>query len=248
MKRSFRAIIEKIFFPVANIVGYKKLYYNTDEPFSKKNLLHNFYSILAGINFVPKHIVDVGANHGTWTRETIKYFPDAYYTLIEPQQQLRISIDDVLQSNNKVKFYPVGAGKKAGNFKFTIVDRDDSCSFTYNEEEARKFGYNQIEIPVITLNDFLPSTNLPTPDIIKIDAEGLDIDVLSGADKYFGATEIFMVEAGVMNKTINNSFLETLTFMDTKGYRLFEITDLNRTPVLKALWLVELVFIKKMES
>ena len=28
-------------------------------------------------------------NHGYWTRAALKYFPDAYYTLIEPQEYLR---------------------------------------------------------------------------------------------------------------------------------------------------------------
>jgi hypothetical protein len=34
----------------------------------------------------------------------------------------------------------------------------------------------------------------------KIDAEGLDLEVLKGASNYFGKTEIFMVEAGVYHR------------------------------------------------
>jgi FkbM family methyltransferase len=245
MKASLKKLLQKIFTPLAFRLGFRKISPTVPESNIKNDLLEIFFTTLIKVNFTPKHIVDVGANHGAWTRETMKYFPDAYYTLIEPQQQLRASVDDILQSNNKVKFYPLGAGKKAGSFKFTIAERDDSCSFMFSDEEARKMGYAQIEIPVVTLNDFLPSTNLPEPDIIKIDAEGLDLEVLSGADNYFRATEIFMVEAGVMNKMVNNGLLEIITFMDKNGYRLFEITDLNRTPMLKVLWLVELVFIKK---
>jgi len=41
-----------------------------------------------------------------------------------------------------------------------------------------------------------------TSDIIKIDTEGLDLNVLKGGNKYFGKTEIFMVGAGVVNKAI----------------------------------------------
>jgi hypothetical protein len=54
-----------------------------------------------------------------------------------------------------------------------------------------------------------------------------------------------MVEAGVVNKGFDNSFLNIINFMDQKGYRLFEITDLNRPFSMQVLWLVELVFIKK---
>lgn len=245
MKKYLKIFLEKLIAPLNRILGYKKYEIKSEERYAKHNLLHNFYSILDQVNFVPKHIVDVGANHGTWTREALKYFPDAYYTLIEPQQQMKSSIEDILRVNSKVKFHAVGAGKETGNFMFTIVDRDDSCSFIYSAEEAKKQGFRQIEIPIVRLNDFLPTTNFPTPDIIKIDAEGLDLEVLSGADNFFGKTEIFIVEAGVMNKIYNNSFLKIIVFMDKNGYRLFDVTDLNRTLKNNALWLVELVFIKR---
>ena len=81
--------------------------------------------------------------------------------------------------------------------------------------------------------------------IIKIDAEGLDIQVLKGTSDYLGKTEIVMVEAGVVNKSFDNSFLKIINFMDDNGYRLFEITELNRPYQPKVLWLVELVFVLK---
>jgi FkbM family methyltransferase len=197
------------------------------------------------MGFTPHHIVDVGANHGTWTREALRYFPDAYYTLLEPQNWLKKSFQDILDANSKVQYYPVGAGELEGSFPFTIVDRDDSCSFSYSQEEAKASGFEQIEIPVVTLNNLLANSELPVPDIIKIDAEGLDIDVLKGASTFFGKTEIFMVEAGVVNKSFDNSFLKLINFMDENNYRLFEITDLNRPFQPQVLWLVELVFVKK---
>jgi len=212
--------------------------------FEKNILQANFYDTIKKMGFTPKHIVDVGANHGTWTREAMRHFPNAYYTMLDPQEWLRKSFQDIL-ANPKVMFHPVGAGEKEGSFKFTIVDRDDSSSFRYSEEEAKASGFEQIEIPVVTLNNLLSDQNLPDPDIIKIDAEGLDIEVLKGASNFFGKTEIFMVEAGVVAKVFDNSFLKMINFMDQSGYRLFEITDMNRPFSPNVLWLVELVFVKK---
>lgn len=213
---------------------------------SEKNyLLYNFYDIIKKMDFNPNHIVDIGANKGTWTREALKYFPKAQYTMIEPQNWLKESFQDLLNTNKSIHFFPVGAGNKKGSFMFTIVDRDDSCSFRYSEEDAKKQGFKQIEIPVVTLNELIKENNFISPDIIKIDAEGLDIEVLDGASDFFGRTEIFMIEAGVVNKQFDNSFLKIINYMDEKGYRLFEITDLNRPFEPKVLWLVELVFILK---
>lgn len=212
---------------------------------NKDFLLYNFYNTLKSFQFEPKHIVDVGANHGTWTREALRFFPNSFYTLVEPQYWMEDSISDILKSNKNVKFYPFGAGETEGSFQFTLLERDDSCSFKYTEEEATAKGYKQLTLPVITINNLLAKSELPVPDIIKIDAEGLDIQVLNGASNYFGKTEIFMVEAAVVNKSFDNSFLKIMNYMDDKGYRLFEITDLNRPYQPKVLWLVELVFVLK---
>ncbi len=248
MKSKIKKLIISILSPLAKRLGYE--FKKTDLAelsYEKNNLLFIFYNILKQIGFEPKHIVDVGANHGTWTRETLKYFPDAYYTLLEPQHWLKSSIEDILKTNPKVKFNAVGAGATQGTFNFTIVNRDDSCSFRYTEAEANAEGFEQIKLPVVTLNDLLSESDLPTPDIIKIDAEGLDIEVLEGASNYWGKTEIFMVEVGIVNKLFDNSFLKMINYMDKHGYTLFEITDINRPFVPAVLWLAELVFIKETE-
>ena len=212
---------------------------------NKTDLLNNFYQILKKIKFHPVHIIDVGANSGTWTREIIKYFPNAYYTLLEPQEWLKESIKDLLESNPKISFNIMGAGRVPGNMKFTLAHRDDSSSFRFSESEAIEQGLKQIEVPVVTLNEFIGNLSLPVPDIIKIDAEGFDLEVLKGATNYFGKTEIFLVEAAVVCKEIDNSLTNVVKFMDDNGYNLFEITDMNRTASEKTLWLVELVFVKK---
>lgn len=235
-----KKIIKKGFSKLGLTIGKK-----TANVTNKDYLLFNFYQTLKAFQFEPKHIVDVGANHGTWTREALNYFPDAYYSLVEPQYWLKESISDILSNNKKVTFHPFGAGDTEGSFQFTIHDRDDSCSFKFTQEEALAKGYKQLTLPVVTLNKLVSETKLPVPDIIKIDAEGLDIQVLNGASDYFGKTEIFMVEAGVVNKSFDNSFLKIMNYMDEKGYRLFEITDLNRPYYPNVLWLVELVFVLK---
>ena len=213
--------------------------------YDKNNLLSGFFNTLKKASFTPQHIVDVGANRGTWTREALKHYPDAFYTLLEPQIWLRESLLDILEEHPKVNFYGLGAGSNKGSFWFTIVERDDSCTFSISETEALERGLKQVKIPVVALNEFLPTVSEKTPDLIKIDAEGLDLDVLQGANQYFGITELFMIEVGVVNKEFDNSCLKVMTIMNQNGYRLFEITDLNRPFASGVLWLMELVFVKK---
>ena len=248
MKKIIRKIALKVFKPIAKKLGYVRGQQSVvlKDAYQKNTLLEIFFENIKQMGFTPKHIIDVGANHGTWTRETLKYFPEAYYTLIEPQEWLKPSLQDILDANSKVSFNAVGAGDKSGSFMFTIVNRDDSCSFRYTEEEAKAGGFKQVEIPIVTLNEIVAkNATLPFPDLVKIDAEGLDINVLEGASDLMGKTEVFLVEAAMFCKEFDNTLLKMVDYMDKKGYSLFEITDLNRPFQPQVLWLVELAFVKK---
>lgn len=240
MKQLIKRNLGNLLHPLVTKLGYQR-----HSPQPDRNLLDEFFSVLQQINFNPHHIIDVGANHGNWTRQSLRYFPDALYSLLEPQKWLEANVADLLKMNPRVKFHPVGAGSVQGSFKFTLLHRDDSSTFILSEDEAKKMGLKQIDVEVVALSDFIAKHKLPCPDIIKIDAEGLDLEVLEGARDYFGKTEIFIVEAAVVSKYIKNDVASVIDFMKKSGYKLFEITDLNRPFIPRVLWLLELVFVRE---
>jgi hypothetical protein len=63
---------------------------NTVRPYG----LGHFFPLLRRMGFAPRHVVDVGANRGYWTRAAFKYFPNAVYTLVEPQDHLKSYTQD----------------------------------------------------------------------------------------------------------------------------------------------------------
>jgi FkbM family methyltransferase len=206
--------------------------------------IDNLLDCLQKLNFYPKHIVDVGANHGGWTRRMLEVFPTCYYSLLEPQPSLRDSVADLL-SNPKIVLHTLGASSKSGNLAFTIVDRDDSCNFRMSAEAAAAEGYKQIVVEVTTLDDLFLHSHLPKPDVIKIDAEGLDLDVLQGSKSLLPTCELLFLEAAVQCKSFPNRVINVISTVEDYGFSLFDITDINRTQFHNALWLVELAFVRK---
>lgn len=199
--------------------------------------------VLRDAGFRPKSVIDVGANKGQWSRKTLSYFPEAKYRLFEPQAELRSSLDQ-LRSQGDVEIHSIGLGEKKGSFSFTMHDRDDSRSFSYTAEQASELGFEQEDIQVDTLDNFLAERNLPSPDILKVDAEGWDIQVLNGAEKTLADVDVVFVEAGVCNTRITNDLLTTLNYMSERGFSLVDFSDLNRPFRWKLLWLVECTFVK----
>lgn len=202
---------------------------------------------LRALGMRPKHIVDIGANHGNWTRAAMASFPDAKFSVFEPQKRLAEKHED-LARDKRVALYYMGIGDFDGTAPFTFLDRDDSCSFVYSASEAQEQGYAQNNIEIRRLDTMMPQSEFGLPDIVKIDAEGLDLKVLEGGTETLVNSDIVLVEATVACTEYPNTASIILAKMDSLGFRIFDITDLNRTPELGVLWLIEMVFVRKGSS
>ena len=202
-----------------------------------------FFDCLERLGFKPGHIVDIGANRGNWTRTALRYFPDARYTLFEPQGELLKGSD--LDLDPRIQIFAMGAGPKTATMKLSKHTRDDSFSFALSEQEAVDQGREQIEAPVVALDDFLTKEGLPYPSMLKIDAEGWDLEVLKGAEVSLSRADVVLLEASVMNKFFSNKLSRVVAEMELRGFVVFDITDLNRTVKQNTLWLVEIAFVKE---
>jgi FkbM family methyltransferase len=201
-----------------------------------------FLGLLKRYGFDPKYVIDVGANRGTWTRKAVQFFPNAQYTVVEPQDQLKTYIQDLIASGIKINWINAGVSDASGTLPFTISYRDDSSTFLSLPEDTNA---PKILIPVRTLNEIVSSSGGPVPQMVKIDAEGLDLKVLAGASDLFGKTEIFFVEVAIWtNHPYENTIAKVVPIMEQAGYHVMDITDINRSPKYGVLWLCELAFLR----
>lgn len=65
------------------------------------SLTQRMFRALSELGLTPSHIVDVGGNHGNWTRVALAAFPNAKFTLFEPQRNLALRHTD-LATNPRV--------------------------------------------------------------------------------------------------------------------------------------------------
>lgn len=203
--------------------------------------LEPFFSLLKRYGFNPKHIIDVGSHKGTWTRRALPFFPEAHYTLVEPQDHLKVHIQDLLDRGYKITWINAGVADHSGTLPFTISHRDDSSTFisTPADGDARR-----ISVRVTTLNEIISAASVPPPEMVKIDAEGFDLKVLSGASNLLGKTEVFFVEVTICSSGYENTIARATHWMEEAGYKVVDITDLNRSPKYGVLWLCELAFLR----
>lgn len=234
MKDFIRWAFDKIGLRVIRTKNVKYLY-NCDA-------LEDFFASLKRLGFAPKHIVDVGANHGVWTRTAIKYFPDAEYTLVEPQDHLKSHLQHLVDEGRKIHWVNVGAAEKPGSMVLNIGARDDQSSFVATDRYGHNPGDKQITVAVKTLNEIAAAGGF-IPDMVKIDAEGFDLKVLAGASDLFGKTDIFLAEAMICGN-FENTLAEVMKFMGDAGYHLIDMTTPKRHSEYSFLWLGEFAFLR----
>jgi FkbM family methyltransferase len=196
------------------------------------------------LEFKPKHIIDIGSNRGDWTRNARRMFDDALITMVEPQTNLNPFIRDLL-ADSRNRIYNVGIGPMDGEAIFTIHERDDSCSFAFSEETARARGFKQVPVKINCLDTLLAADSWPAPDIVKIDAEGYDIEVLKGAQSALTNCEVLFMEAAVLDATFTNTLSSVIAAASELGFRLFDFSEFVRTPERNLLWVVEAAFIRR---
>lgn len=205
---------------------------------------HSF-ALLKRHGFRPQRILDIGANHGAWTRAAIAYFPDAAYTLVEPQDHLRVHVQDLSEHGANLRWITAGVSDRPGRLPLTIAPNDVSSNFGLSPDEARRLGYTQVEVDLVTIDDLVARDGGAVPEMVKIDAEGFDLQALRGGRSLFGRTEVFYVEAAVCATRVENTMAAVISTMTEAGYRMIDITDLNRSPRHGVLWLCELVFLRE---
>jgi FkbM family methyltransferase len=230
-------VIRKLVQSTLRRFGYRLIRDNVAQPAYGLEL---FFALLKRYGFDPKHIIDVGANKGYWTRRAIQFFPDSCYTLVEPQDHLKDHIQDLVGRGCKITWINAGAGDESSVLPFNISYRDDSSTFV----PLLGKGNGQISVPVKTLNEIVSSAN-PCPEMVKIDAEGYDLKVLAGASNLFGKTDVFLVEVVIYPEgSYENTIARVIRRMDEAGYKVVDITEINRSPKFGVLWLCELAFLR----
>ncbi len=222
----------------------QKLINEFAEP-STSALRTRLFKQLAKKGFYPKHIIDVGAHKGHWSLDAYKVFPESYFTLIEPQIEMKSYLDKFSSQVKNSRWILAGAGAIEGELPLTVAPNPDGSSFAVSEESAKEMKSERRMLPIVTLDSVYEKSNLPIPEMVKIDAEGLDLDVMKGSQNLIGKTEIFFLEIPLFDYWPNQSFHIITDFMKERGYEPYDFTDLNRRPSDGALALMEVAFVKR---
>jgi FkbM family methyltransferase len=185
---------------------------------------------LKSIGFQPDVIYDIGSSHAGWSKHIGRIFPDATFHLFEPlvdhKAFYRERCEEILSEHSKFHLHKIGLGDV--NRTCTIVSDKAGYGASILLSAVTGDCDEFIPIKVWRLDDFVQLNNLPRPDLMKLDVQGAEILVLSGACSTLKSAKILQVEVWFFRRYASRTplFHEVIDFLDTLSFRLFDLGEM----------------------
>ena len=196
--------------------------------------------------FVPRGIIDVGANRGDWTRMALQIFPAAHVIMIEPQVEMVAPLEALCREKSNVSVVKAGAGSEPGQLLQTIWEDLEGSSFLPPEDAALQEKGRQRLTPVVTIDSVLAGHSGFHPDLVKLDIQGFELKSLAGATSIFGRTEMLILEVSLFDFVAGQpTAREVIAFMGNRGYEIYDLPGFLRRPSDGALGQMDIAFVKR---
>lgn len=99
-----------------------------------------------------------------------------------------------------------------------------------NFSEMREI-VERLEVPAISLADFMKQASLNYIDFIKLDTQGNELDILKSAGSFLQTTSVIMTEVEMLPLYKNQALFHDVTaFLSSQG---FELVDLRSNPTCR---------------
>jgi FkbM family methyltransferase len=164
---------------------------------------------LSGLSlFKPGHVanlrtvVDVGANLGQWSGMLLNCVTPQKLIIIEPMPDAFAVLEQKFRNNPRVHLHNVAIGERDSVETLKITrDATGASLLQPREEMLAVIGSNwtvtsEIEVNMTTLDRLL--VDLPEVSLLKIDVQGYERPVLTGAQQTLAKTKFLLIELNFM--------------------------------------------------
>lgn len=183
----------------------------------------------------PATVIDVGTAFGTFP--LYETFPKARHLLVEPMSEWEENLKAICRQY-KGEYVLAVAGDKPGRAFLNVYPYMlGSSVLDVGAEGVRR------EVPSVRLDDVCRQKGLRGPYVLKIDAEGAELQVLAGASQVLRDTELVILEVSLFEFFARCPVLaEIVAAMRQVGFVVYDVVDFHYRPLDGAVAKVDLAF------
>ncbi len=195
------------------------------------DLLHDARTLLGGAE--SPVLFDIGANLGQTTQAMLKAFRSPHIYAFEPSPRTFASLRRTVAQQTHVRAEQLAMGERAGTLPFHVTQdhsvNDSLLTPTWPDDGS------VVTVAVETIDGYCTRHRIDEIALLKIDAQGYDLNVLKGARQMFDARRIALYSCEANMTPMydgQTTLLELLVFAQSVGYDLvgfYEQTYVNNT-------------------
>jgi FkbM family methyltransferase len=191
----------------------------------------------------PRTVVDVGVASGTWA--LYDAFASACILLVEPVAEAEPHLRAIAARYPRVEYVVAAAAARPGRIVLN-VHPDTARSSAYWESDFVPGDITTRDVPAVTLDDLRGERRLEGPFLLKIDVQGGELDVLSGADEMLAETEYVILECCLFQFFDGAPLVaEVVSFMRARGFVIYDVASVHYRPFDGAMSTMDVVFVKE---
>jgi len=194
------------------------------------------------LGVVPASVADVGAAYGTWSLACAAVFPESQFVLVEPLSEFEPFLVEAAIQLGNARYVAAAAGSSNGQAT-VYVHRDLVGSSTYREREPDLESESR-RVEARTLDSILGEVGAQPPYLLKLDVQGAELDVLSGAVATLRQTSLLVLEVSFFEFFAGGpGFAAVVERMAAEGFALYDVIGLSYRPLDGALAQADVLFV-----
>lgn len=197
---------------------------------------------LARNGFVPKHIFDVGAYRGDFATLCVQVWPGTTVTAFEVLEDKVSKLRSLASGGLPIEVVPFLVGAEDHeSVPFHVMETASSVLDEHTSQKAPVVFY-----PMRRLDKLVSDNHLESPDFLKLDVQGYELEVLRGAECTLRNASAILIELNFLDihKGVPLAS-EVIAWLDERGWAAYDICGLTRRPLDDALWQADLVFVPR---
>ena len=152
--------------------------------------------LLGLTNLDIRTVIDVGANKGRAARRFRRLFPRARVYCVEPIPRLCRRLEQWAETEGAaVRVFELALARVASEQPLYVHRRSDILSTLAAPAAGETAEYEPIPVRVETLDRLAVELSLEPDVLVKLDTEGLDLEVIRGGEETLGRAAAVIVEA-----------------------------------------------------